>query len=300
MCDECNGFFGDSLEPYLARASFEGLKRFDYGIRSPAQFKRKGVGTYYDFIVPDGPLAGVVLDGTPVVEEGRQVWDYRIPPQILFRARGRRKSRAFRTRDVPTPGQLAQLGFPEEPKLDIAAVELDTTAANEVLEKQGYERRLSGQPGIQDLENGDVGITTRIDDVVVRALCKIAFNYFAYIYGASVALMPDFDQLRRYVLDGSPCTWRVLTADSVSILGNERGQQQVAVAHILTVEWKSETRGVLAQVSLGNLIRYQIWLSKGTLQLQPAQSFSGHIFNPAGRQISRLIPARRSWPDPKR
>lgn len=42
VCDECNQYFGDKLETYLARDTLEGQMRFTHGLKVPEDFKTVG------------------------------------------------------------------------------------------------------------------------------------------------------------------------------------------------------------------------------------------------------------------
>ena len=39
VCDDCNKYFGDNLEIDLARDTFEGLQRFNFDVKKPADYK---------------------------------------------------------------------------------------------------------------------------------------------------------------------------------------------------------------------------------------------------------------------
>ena len=43
VCDVCNQYFGDNLETYLGRDTFEGQLRFKHGVRNADEFKSVGL-----------------------------------------------------------------------------------------------------------------------------------------------------------------------------------------------------------------------------------------------------------------
>src|SRR5262249_31407947 len=58
VCDDCNQFFGDTIDLYLARDTPDGLRRFLLGYRPPEEFKSLGKATSMTFRVATGLFAG--------------------------------------------------------------------------------------------------------------------------------------------------------------------------------------------------------------------------------------------------
>ncbi len=59
VCDQCNQFFGDKLEIYLAGDTFEGgTMRYEYGIKKPEKYKSLGKRSRMIYKLLEGPYPG--------------------------------------------------------------------------------------------------------------------------------------------------------------------------------------------------------------------------------------------------
>lgn len=58
VCDECNQYFGDNLEIGLARDTYEGISRFDFGLKKEKDFKTLGKKGSIIIKIAEGPLKG--------------------------------------------------------------------------------------------------------------------------------------------------------------------------------------------------------------------------------------------------
>ena len=61
VCDDCNQFFGDELELYLARDTPDGLSRFLVGGKDHAQFQSLGKRSSMAHKADSGPLRGAAV-----------------------------------------------------------------------------------------------------------------------------------------------------------------------------------------------------------------------------------------------
>ncbi|MBI3305415.1 hypothetical protein HYZ80_03795 [Candidatus Parcubacteria bacterium] len=58
VCDCCNQYFGDNLEINLARDTFEGIYRYEIGVKKPEEFKSAGKRSRLKIEVAEGEFKG--------------------------------------------------------------------------------------------------------------------------------------------------------------------------------------------------------------------------------------------------
>ena len=61
VCDDCNKYFGDNLEIDLARDTYEGLSRFDYGLKKTSEYKSLGNRSRLVIKVAEGQFKGALV-----------------------------------------------------------------------------------------------------------------------------------------------------------------------------------------------------------------------------------------------
>src|SRR5690606_37182323 len=61
VCDLCNQYFGERLELYLARDTFEGQMRFKHGVKRAEEFKSVGQGGRVIVRSTEGQFAGCYM-----------------------------------------------------------------------------------------------------------------------------------------------------------------------------------------------------------------------------------------------
>jgi len=117
-----------------------------------------------------------------------------------------------------------------------------------------------------------------VDDVIIRAACKIGFNYAAKILGAPMVRRAGFDAARRFVRYGEAPV-RIATVQQRSILVGDGAES--ARIHACGLGWDSGYLVVV--VSLFNEITYGLRLCAA----EPHDySTARHFFNTLNRTIS--------------
>lgn len=195
----------------------------------------------------------------------------------------------FKPEDVPPVEELRKLGLVIATAGSMSAQEVEAFLAERGL--QVGERRCFGDPRDPD---GKISTTIRgrIDHVLKRAVAKIAFSYLAHEY-PGIPLMPEFDEIRRYVRLGHvPMSFDPVAISTKSILGGLPPGTQL-LAHIVTVRWDPRPQHIIAQVTLLGWVQYQVTLSVAPFVIRPRFIDSGHAFNPFVRQIAKLTRNRR-------
>lgn len=283
VCKTCNGYFGDTLELYLGRDTPDGLNRFLYGVKDPSEYKSLGRRSTLEFRIESGPYAGARAFqrsvGTELVVQPL--------PQIGFGETSGAPHQWYLVDELPTFDEIKRLI--DSGLSDIAFCGMDDPdPVLETLRGMGLQiSEMAESVPAHWRDRGRVEGRTVLGHQFGRAVTKIALNYLASQYGAQTALMPQFDQARRYARYGESPPKRIWNADNGTILKDEPN----AFGHILTVAWHPQTSTVLAQVSFHNTSRYQVILSSGAFALGVPFTGSGHFFDLSTKRVVQLTPA---------
>lgn len=293
VCRECNSFFGRTLDLRLARGSEEGFQRYVWNVRDPANvadfrydsltFQYEGEGDYHGCFLrlTADPEAADGFRATPIDQVGFSRadgggWEWLTLRQV-YRGEWRTRSDLDTARGV---------------KIYAA----DPDVVRSYLESEGVAfpkwRQMT-----REGESGNAARvlqTARITHDIRRVMAKIAFNYLAFVHGASFALRPAFDQIRRFVRhgkggddlvhadDGDPIPWPPDTPEGHRPL-----------VHVVTLEHATNADVVIGQVCLFSGVRYQVVLTEESV---PDLQYSGHLFNVADLQAYLLGNRRQSDP----
>ena len=134
----------------------------------------------------------------------------------------------------------------------------------------------------EERADGTIRVTAFIkyDDVNRRLAAKIAFNYLAYQLGGAFARKTDFDGIRRFVRYAERSEEQLVRVSDDPILEDERGMGNWSTTDSHLVKIDNVGGGLVASVSIFNLVHNQIVLSK----TNPEVVHSGRI--PGGHEFS--------------
>lgn len=116
-----------------------------------------------------------------------------------------------------------------------------------------------------------------------RALAKIAVNYVAHQFGASVAHDPAFDVIRIFVMEGVEPDFPYYAIDDKPLIAGDKQDGKRFLGHALVV--RHDGAGIEAVVSLYNRFRHGLRL---TTQGGDLIESRGHFFDPINRTIFPL------------
>ncbi len=137
---------------------------------------------------------------------------------------------------------------------------------------RAMDQLVSEQPSLSIVHDIDV------DETIVRAACKIGFNYAAKVLGCATVRRAGFDAARRFVRYGE-APIRVATVQQLSVLVGPAAES--CRVHVCGLGWDRGHLVVL--VSLFNEITYGLRLCvAGPGEFAEAR----HFFDPLGRTIS--------------
>lgn len=287
VCDECNKFFGDKLEIYLARDTFEGVSRFNLNIKESNQFKSLGKRSKLIIKVNEGPCSGsyAFLEFSPL--DNKVI--LKPVPQIGF-LNNNGEFKYFLLDEIPTIDFLEKEGFNIKISGSIVIFGCDLDRAKVLLAEKGINKfNFEGEKGFSEPNKDFLCIVKRVvDDVVVRPIAKIAFNYLAFWEGKDFVLDHSFDTIRNYIRFGiKPDYPFFLTVDD-PILGDEPIEGLRRVGHLITVDWALDRTSIFAQVSLLNWMNYKVLLTRD-FHRDKREITRGHFFNPINQEIFELV-----------
>jgi HNH endonuclease len=216
VCGECNQYFANNLELPLGRDSREALFRIDLGIKpvtGVAQMLNRRVTTS---LHDPGQFNGIrVIMSTS--EDGTEVFPMPVP-QVGFRRQG--EDWRFFTEMELTSENLQEFKDSSQLEIRIQGVGPDCDRLRQRLAAVGIDfvetHRALGQP-ITEQSALTVTYDINVDETIIRAACKIAFNYSAKVLGSATVRHAGFDAARRFVRYGEAPV-RVATVQQLSVL----------------------------------------------------------------------------------
>ena len=215
VCDECNKYFADNLELSLGRDSREALFRIDLGLKPPAgaaELLNRRVKTS---LQDPGQFDGMRLmmrpsdDGTGIIP--------RPVPQVGFRREG--ENWRFLTEKELTSENVQEFTrshveirvYGVGPDCDRLRQRLAAFGINFVENHRALDQPITEQSSLTVVHD------INVDETIIRAACKIGFNYAAKLLGCATVRRAGFDGARRFVRYGETPV-RVATVQQLSIL----------------------------------------------------------------------------------
>jgi hypothetical protein len=287
VCDVCNQFLGDTLEMALARDTIEGIKRYDFHIKKPLEFKSLGKRSRLIFKIAEGFFRGAYAYREYSSQEKRIL----LKPCLqvgLLKVDGSGYE-YFLSNKIPLVKSLSKDRYNLNDSKGIIILGNDYVIVDAVLKKQGYEFRPGGEFDCPDKSSSlwMCNVKVSIDQTILRAAAKIAFNYLTYCMGVEFALQKDFNHVRRFILSGDNANQIPIRPIDKSILADEVGSDKRRLGHIVTINWAGDKTMILAQVSLFNWIVYQIILTRNYQSEKPNLT-KGHFFDVHNHTILEL------------
>lgn len=130
-------------------------------------------------------------------------------------------------------------------------------------------------------------VQARFDDLLARAICKIAVNYLAKTQGAEFALRTEFNAVRQYVRYGTGKGGAFLSFDQDTRFRNAARQARRVVEHTLLLDWNGNPEELIGHVHLFGETRYAVRLCTHWTGIW-REIKSGHLFNLESKEITKL------------
>ena len=292
VCVGCNSYFGRELDLILSRDSGEALLRLRHGVKPASEASDlRNTRVKLRVNVP-GPWYGTQIilkaDETGTKLDSEQV------PQVGFRKGFGPDFIWFTEDELNDPKKFEQYHEGTE----IRVVGPSEEAMQRLIGKLGElgvpfkQKGIIPQPLTKDGQVETLALY-QIDQIILRAIGKTAFNYAAYVQGPSFVLRDDFNEFRMYIRHKKEPSWKpAILPSSRPILYDDSPRWRQTNGHLLTFGWSSNNRGILVQVSLFNSITYHVLLCPYLSGLWHQLSV-GHHFDVESRTVSKLGSANR-------
>ena len=290
VCSDCNKYFGDNLELLLSRDTAEGVYRYKFDIKPKTDPRHRRVS----FRIAEGEeLAGMHVRPMPETRGGNI--SHEPLPQVGFRKKETGKYVYFKADEIPEKAVLIDMGFEVQEIHMFVPNDRELPGLLRNLEAKGLKTEVKGElewpesvkTGSRVAILGDL----KIDRPIFRALCKIAFNYLAFVLGKEFVLREDFDDIRNYIRYSKGDTERFFSTDPRPILYEEvRLGVPVTNGHIVV----AQRQGIrlVGMLRLFNLFTYVITYCRHYSGIWFPFA-SGHHFDPEKRMASELTKARK-------
>ncbi len=275
VCSECNSYFGNHVDPVLAEDSYEAILRASSGIKPPTVVDVLRWERINLTIPGDGWWGGARLK--LAWRDEKMMVD--LLPQIGFRRKSTNKYDFYTYSEL---GQIEDWHDLSEKNFKIMSMteEHEIQLKNFCKEKFGSDIPFKSQSEPIPAENAEIEVEmmSRIDDLIRRAICKIAFNYLAKILGPSnheILLHSRFDALRSFVRSNKQFDRNLISVK----IGNQYSILKMAPkigvrAHLIVLE-HSEDNALHCRFSPYDHFHYDITLAQCDEKiLEPA----GHVF----------------------
>jgi hypothetical protein len=298
VCDECNHFFGNSIDLILARGSIEAMDRLAYGIKPSDEAKDLRQERIQFTYAQAGPWKGIKLE-LKADSRSKNGLIVEPLPQIRF---AKKSGDSF----IYIPLKLLEDEHAPLPDgIDLKKCFLLIVNSNETKSRiiralksrniDYFEKEstsLPFQPGKELLVN----LETVVDIPIRRCIAKIGLNYLAYVQikatnierARTFILKNDFSRIRDFIRNGIDASYPLVIVDSRPILADDFKTLRRTSGHIVTVDWTSDKCSVFSQISLFNRLRYRVCLARDfTGVFQPI--CSGHLFDIKNKTTKKLV-----------
>jgi hypothetical protein len=200
VCRDCNDKFGKSFDRKIARDSIESVERVRGGAIAFKDFKSEGPRTTTTVRFDrTGPLRGALGHNLPLLDGPGLACVPR--PQVGFSAAGSSEIDWYPLDEIPAPSAVgAKLRLVSGDPYEIHVHGASLADAQRALAVRGYDKLPT--PIEQPAYSGpvQVQITFRVDSPELRAVTKMALSYLAATCSPPLALKPQFNEARRFVI----------------------------------------------------------------------------------------------------
>jgi hypothetical protein len=290
VCEVCNRELGRHLEYYLGKATYEGIMRYDFNIKAPKDLRGVVKRSALVIKVNEGKLKGAFA--TRAFNSSLEKITVIPVPQIGFKRRGVEGYDFYPLWELPSKDELDATVYDIDHPRGLMIIGCKHKDATKRLNQKGFNVKF-GEDVYDCIDQSDWDLECEtqwtIDDTVKRSIAKIAFNYLAFCQGSELVMSEKFNDIRNFIRWNKKPGYSFFEMDDRTILADEPQEGKSRLGHIITVNWASDNRSVIAQVALFNLIRYRVSLAKDfTILHRPFKIASGHFFNLTTRDILPL------------
>lgn len=289
VCDECNQYFGDNLELFLARDSFEGFSRIQFGIKPKSILKKRN---RFNSKIQNGDFKGALVQEVELGEKG--LINVEKLPQVGFYHIEKEEYMYFGMDKIPTRQYLIEKGFKiQNAEIRIIGDENEYKTMVQDLKEKGINFLKSENTVLEEMEkDSSVSIVSEmiIDKTIMRGICKIAFNYLVSQVGNSFVLSESFNPLRFFIRYGEGDPNKYFLVNQPPILRDDQIIKQynakVTRGHLIIVEWVGDK--LFSKISFFNEYTYGINMCADYKGIWiPIRN--GHHFDMNTKNVTKLL-----------
>jgi hypothetical protein len=294
VCQECNSYFGRTIEFAYTRDSVEAFLRLFHGTKPATEASDLPIQRLSVVLSGDSDWHACHIELK--AEDGQCVID--LVPQVRF-ARRRGSGWIFVAEeeltdlDRPLPSDIDPS---QEIRLISRSREMDQRLIT-ALQQRGIHFQARAESGAPPSVDGlaPIEVAMHFDAVILRCVAKISFNYIAYVAGADFAKGRDFDVVRAFIREGQSAGYPLVVRRARPILADDTPTIRQTNGHLLTVSWTRDLRHLVGQVSLFNGPTYSVSLARDYSGVWLPLRI-GHHFDLETRQITHLASAGGLYP----
>jgi hypothetical protein len=288
VCDQCNQFFGDKIELFWGRDSFESIERLRHGINSKASLNKK---IRIKSKICAGSLQGVIVEPIATGNSGRILVEKQM--QVGFYNRKKKEYDFFKIDQIPSKEELENEGYQiREKQVRLIAKDDELSILVDMLQQKGITFRKNYEKIIEPVDSEEVQINTELilDKVIMRGICKIAFNYLAYVAGKEFCYLECFDGIRNFIRYNMGEFKNFIAFNQPPILYEdqffEKYGMRVTEGHLININLQDKS--IISQISLFNMNTFGVLICDSYNGLWiPIKS--GHHFDVINKKVKKLF-----------
>lgn len=255
VCEQCNKYFGEKLDPILARCTAEAVQRY-LEKQKPAdriheldsnRIKLKLQNSPDS--IPNSLLLGLTNEDG-VIKQGPI-------NQICFINKITDEWQCFSEADFE---RFQEQDYPElvVKNFKIFGPKSKIDAFRDKLRLRWPKLKIEGEIPKVKL---DSMASVLYGSVELRSIAKIAFNYLCHVTEEHPLIIrsSNFDECRKYIRTGECASYQVVTPREETILASDTVNLRQTNGHLVTVEAIQKPDGTKKVISLVSLFNYLTW-----------------------------------------
>jgi hypothetical protein len=284
VCKECNQYFGDTLDIVLARGSMQGAMRYLQNVKPLTNFDQSirervklAARSKYDRDFREAEFVK-----TP---EGEGL---AFTPGLVYFSKLTGKEIFVSLKELETGKYSDIKNLDSEQPVILSCRDEDTkNRFQEALKlyNKGIEV-MDDIPGPQKGEKVLVAVDAIMeDDLVNRAVAKVAFNYLAYTQGKEFVERPIFNPIRSYIHKGASKQKFVKRINPIKLFGDTQEAKR-RKGHVTLVDLSSDKRTMIGIIEFFSTLAYQVNL--GAYENLTIPLSAGHYYDNISKEVKKM------------
>ena len=297
VCEECNSFFGKTLDLTIGRDSVEALLRIREGLKEPSGVKQIRYGNLRLTLAGSREWSGAVMVAD--VEGGDLVVDLVTQAGLDFKEGGTFFLTLQELRRTKQP--LKHLVVPRSRIRILHRDSEDYQAILRELQRLGISFNAEHAAPSIDVEDEDianVSVAYTSADLLRRELCKLALNYLASQHGDKYVLKEWFDPIRHYVRFAKPIARPFFHATRSDIDLRPETRTSSARYHFFMLDYGPMENEIRCRVQLLGATDYEVVLTDAVRGIYRTDMPRGHVYDIDELEVHEIHKVRLWTPKP--